>query len=85
MTTVLLQCTLMENLQVLPHRETTQLHYPDTEPMSPFPILIMPSAWLEIDRYQFKSNWFDYARFEFPNLPKWERDTLLIQPSRLVI
>ena len=31
----------------------TQLHYPDTEPTSPCPILIMPSARLGSDKYQF--------------------------------
>ena len=28
------------------HHDTTQSHYPNTEPTSPFPILIMLSAWL---------------------------------------
>ena len=40
----------------------TQSHYPDTEPTSPCPILIMPSAWLGSDKYQFKSNWFDLTK-----------------------
>ena len=31
----------------------TQLHYPATEPTSPCPILIMPSAWLGSDKYTF--------------------------------
>ena len=32
---------------------TTQSYYPDTEPTSPCPILIVPSAWLGSDKYQF--------------------------------
>ena len=32
---------------------TTQLHYPDTETTSPCPMLIMPSARLGSDKYQF--------------------------------
>ena len=31
----------------------TQSHYPDTEQISPCPILIMPSTWLGSDMYQF--------------------------------
>ena len=38
---------------------TTQSHYPDTEPRSPCPILIIPSAWLGSDKYQLLSHWFD--------------------------
>ena len=32
-------------------RHPTQSHYPDTEPTSPCPILIMLSAWLGSDKY----------------------------------
>ena len=32
---------------------------PDTEPTSPCRILIMMSAWLESDKYQFVSHWLD--------------------------
>ena len=46
----------------------TQLHYPGTEPTSPCPILIMPSARLGSDKYQFKSHWFDSTRFRSSNL-----------------
>ena len=38
----------------------TQSNYPDTEPTSPCPALMMPSAWLVSDMYQFKSFiWLD--------------------------
>ena len=37
----------------------TQLHSTDTEPTSPCPILIMPSAWLCSNKYQFLSQWFN--------------------------
>ena len=65
------------------------LHYPATEPTSPCPVLIMPNARLGSDTCQFKSHWFDSTRFrthkfEFPNLPKWETDALLIRTPRLV-
>ena len=39
----------------------TQAHYPDTEPTSPCPILIMPSIWLGRDQNQFWSHWFGSA------------------------
>ena len=32
---------------------STQLHFPDTRPTGPYPILIMPSTWLGSDKYQF--------------------------------
>ena len=52
-------------------------HYPDTEPTSPFPILIMLSAWLGSDNYQFSCHWFDSTWFELmrsksPYFPKQE-------------
>ena len=37
----------------------TQLHYPDTDRTSSYHILIIPSAWLWTDKYQFLSHWFD--------------------------
>ena len=37
----------------------TRSHYPDNEPTSPCPILIMLSAWLQSDKFQFSSHWFD--------------------------
>ena len=40
----------------------SQSHYPDTEPTSPWPILIMLSAWLGSDTNQFLSHWFDLTR-----------------------
>ena len=57
----------------------TQSQYPGTEPTSPFPILIMLSAWLESDKDKFSNHWFDSgltrpafetARFKSPYLPK---------------
>ena len=52
---------------VLPHWEARLLApWPDiplshiilTDSASPCPILIMPSAWLWSDKYQFESHWF---------------------------
>ena len=40
----------------------TQLHYLDSEPTSPWHILIMPSVRLGSNRYQFKSHWFISTR-----------------------
>ena len=37
----------------------TQSHYHDTEPTSPFPILIMPSTCLGSNKHKFLSHWFD--------------------------
>ena len=56
---------------------STQSHYPETNPTSPYPILIMPSAWLEINKYNFLSHCFDCTgvrtcEFESPDLPKLE-------------
>ena len=39
----------------------TQSHYPDT---GPCPTLIMPSARLGTDKYQFENHWFDSTRIE---------------------
>ena len=78
-----------------------QSYYPDTESTSPCPkdkgyILIMQSAWLGSDKYQFKGHWFDSMRiqtcrhelepsiFAFPDLPEWEVGTLLIWPLQPV-
>ena len=36
----------------------TQSHYPDTEPTSPYHILIMPRAGLESNKYQFERHRF---------------------------
>ena len=41
----------------------TQSHYPETEPTSPRPILIMLSSRLGKDKCQFKSLRFDSTRF----------------------
>ena len=38
--------------------------YPDTDPTSPCLILIMLSAWLGSDKYQFSSHWFNSAKFQ---------------------
>ena len=60
----------------------TQLHYPDTEPTSPCPILIMPSARLGSDRYQFKCFWFDSTRFRTHRLEIRSSDSLISQERR---
>ena len=40
-----------------------QSYYPDNEPTSPCPILIMPSTWLGSDKYQFCKSlvWLDHG------------------------
>ena len=43
-----------------------QSHYPDTEPTSPYPILVMRSAWLGSDKYPFLSHCFDSNRVSIP-------------------
>ena len=50
------------------------IHYPNTEPTSPYPILIKLSAWLRIHTYKFLNHWFDLTRvwthgFESHELP----------------
>ena len=40
----------------------TQSHYRDTKPTSPYTILIKLSAWLESDKYQLLSHWFDLTK-----------------------
>ena len=41
----------------------TQSHYPDTEPISPYLILIMPSTWLGSNKYQFDKSlvWLNHG------------------------
>ena len=39
----------------------TQSHL-DTDPMNPYPILRMTSAWLGSDKYAFMCNWIDSTR-----------------------
>ena len=45
-----------ETRLLLPWPDITLSH---TEPTSPCPILVMLSAWLRSDKYQFLSDWFD--------------------------
>ena len=40
-------------------RLPTRPHFPDPEPTSLCPILIMLRAWFGSDKYQFLSHWFD--------------------------
>ena len=68
----------------------TQSHYPDIEPSSRCPILIMLRAWLGSDKDNFLCHWFDLIRvrtcgFESSYLPKRETDAQLIRPSGLVL
>ena len=56
-----------------------QSHYPDIEPTTPCPILIMLSACVRNDKYQFLSHWFDATNF-----PKLETDARLIRSSHLI-
>ena len=53
-----------------------QSHYPDTEPTTPFPILIMPSTWLGSNTY----HWFDSTMGSNPRSPVHETRALHIQP-----
>ena len=67
----------------------TQSYYPDTKPTSPFHILIMSSALLGSNKYQFLGHWFDLTtvrthEVQVPDFPKRETGVLLIRPSRLV-
>ena len=61
-----------------------QSHYPDTEPTSPCPILIMPSTWLGSDKYQFVSHWFDLTMGSNPWSPARETRALPIRPPHPV-
>ena len=49
-----------------------QSHYPDTDPTSPCPILIISSAWLGNNKYQCL--WFDLTRFQTHELQIGTRD-----------
>ena len=72
-------------------------HYPDTQPTNPCPVLIMLSARLGSDMYQFSKSlvWlnqssktvrsrFEPITFRFLDLPEREADALLIRPPQLV-
>ena len=66
----------------------TPSHYPDTEPTSPCSILITPgSEATSIDLKVICLTWpgFKSTRLGFPDLPKWETDTLLIRSLCLVV
>ena len=70
-------------------RYPTQSNYPDTEPTSACPILILLSAWLGLTSISFKvigltRPVFKPMRSESPDLPKHETGALLIRPSSLV-
>ena len=62
----------------------TQSHYRDTEPISPFPILVMPSTCLGSDKYQFYKSlvWFDQG--SSPPCSACEACALPIRPPRSV-
>ena len=47
----------------------TQWHYPDTESINPYAILIVPSARLGSDKYQFLSHCFDSTGNLISDLP----------------
>ena len=50
----------------------------------PLPSPNNAERWLGSDKYGFLSHWFEPKRFGFCDLPKREKDTLLIRPSRLI-
>ena len=58
--------------------------------LGPCPILIVPSTWLESDKYTFLSHWFDFTRVRTRavRIPQSSKqgymDALFIQPSGLV-
>ena len=59
-----------------------QSHYPDNEPTSPCPILIMLSDTLGSEKYQFFSHWFDSTRVRKLQGPDSNRrcsDSLIFQ------
>ena len=65
---------------------STQSHNPDTEPTSPCPILIVPSARLGSDKYNFLSHWFDSTRartceVQIPRSHNWTHSAI---PSDLI-
>ena len=73
----------------------TPSHYPDTEPTSSCPILIMPSTRLgsginfkviAFTQPAFKpvGSGFKLAKFDFLNLPAWAASPLLIWPPSVV-
>ena len=61
-----------------------QSHYPDTELISPCPILLMPSARLGSDKYQFYESlvWLDQETSSWS--PTHKGGVLLIQPPHPV-
>ena len=40
--------------------------HPDTEPISPCPILIIPRTWLGSDKYRFLNHWLDLTSVRIP-------------------
>ena len=53
----------------------TQPYYPGTEPTSPCSVLLILSAWLGCDKYQFERYWFDLTmarvrQAQIPQSPK---------------
>ena len=62
----------------------TQSHYPDTEPTSPCPILIMSSTRLGSDKYQFKSLvWLDQvSNPQASDSNPWSLDSPISQNRR---
>ena len=54
-----------------------------TEPTSPCTILIMSSARLRSDEYQFKSLWFDSTRFQICRLKTWTHDLRIPRSPRM--
>ena len=61
----------------------TQSQYPDTDPTIPFPILIMLSARLGSNQYQFQSLWFDSTRFQTCGLWARTHDLRIPRSSRM--
>ena len=63
---------------------STHSHYPDPEPTSPCPILIMPSTYLGSHKYQFYKSlvWLDCGLN--PRSPTRKTSALLTRPPGLV-
>ena len=59
----------------------SQSHYPDIEPTSPFPVLIIPSTRLGSDKYQ-SSHRFDLTRVRNREVQIRTRDSQILRSPR---
>ena len=66
-------------------RYPTLSHYPDNDPTSPCPMLIILSAWLGRDKYQYLSHYLTRPRIKLPNFRTRARPTLYPLATTFVI